>query len=1487
MDSKQKIASKIIGIQFSILSPEEIKRMSVAEITNKETYTGIKPKVGGLFDTRMGILEPGLICPTDGQNYIDCPGYFGHIDLARPVFYIQYLPTIIKILKCVCIKCSKLLIDKEMHMNLLKYSASDRWDNVFELASKVKRCGDSSVNGCDCLQPEKIKKESFATLIAEWPGTQGESMTLKITPEIALKIFKKITDEDVDFMGFSSTWSRPDWMICQTFAVPPPSVRPSVKHDAQQRSEDDLTHIIINIIKYNNTLKEKMAQKGTNSKIIDDWTSVLQYYIATIVDNTIPGADPVKQRSGRALKSITERHKGKTGRVRGNLMGKRVDYSARSVITPDPELSITELGVPMKIAMNITKPVYVNETNIHYLTYLVKNGPDVYPGAKILEKANKNNISLRYVDRENIVLEVGDTVHRHMLNGDYVLFNRQPTLHRMSMMAHIVRVMPKGDTFRMNVADTKPYNADFDGDEMNMHMPQNDEAEMELKHLAAIKYQIISPANNKSIIGIFQDSLLGSYLLTRENVVFTKKQAMNLLAKCVRVDPTFFENDKEEYTSHEILSSILPPLSLKYKTNLFKSSDVFETSNRVLEIQNGKMLRGQLEKDTLGGGRGLIQRIKSDFSVTESQYFIDNLQAIVTEYMKTTGFSVGMSDLISNMETTTRINQVILDKKKEVANLIDQVHLGIMENKSGRPNNEYFETQVNNILNKASSEAGKIGIESLSKSNRFVTIVTSGSKGNTLNIAQMTACLGQQNVDNKRIPYSYLNRTLPHFKQFDDSPLARGFVENSFISGLTPEELFHHAQGGRTGLIDTAVKTSQTGYIQRRLIKSMEDEYVAYDRTVRNNKQKIIQFSYGGTNFDTIHIENSNFDVLTKSLSQIYEYYNYDYKKKEIKLYYVPGAISIFDQQVRELKQRVKKDIEYMVTVRNEYIENVSEFKQESTIYLPLSFEKIINNIKHQFGITSIHLCDITPLDTYKLIDYYYYMMESIYKPCAMFKAAYYYYLNPYQLLQVHRYNKEAIMFLLEKIVLMYKVGIVNSGEMVGLIAAQSIGEPTTQMTLNTFHYAGVGDKSNVTRGVPRMEEILALTDNLKNPSLTIHLKHEDETNMDKAFEMISRIEHTRLKNIVQTAEIYYDPDDMNTLVSSDMKIMQDYKEFMGIIDEAFDEGKQEEVCTNKWILRLTLDKSILLDNNITLEEIHYALKAVYAENISCFYNDLNDEEIIFRIRLVNLKAAKQKPAGLDEEDNIYMIKSFQENLLNNVVLRGINNIENVSLRKMHNYLSYNEETGDYDKKDICVLDTLGSNLQHILSLDYIDAYRTYSNNIIEMQEHLGIEAARKCLFKEICDVMEFDGGYINYHHIGLLCDRMTCNKKLVSIFRHGINNDNIGPIAKASFEETSEMFLKAARHGELDEMRGVSANIMCGQPGYFGTGSFSVYLNTVDMQKMQKESATFEEEEPDLFDMMKSEATDDCTIEKLKIKHNLEDLLVDKEIDNKYAIDI
>ena len=461
--NEPKQPSKIIGVQFSMLSPEEIRKNSVVEVTTRDTYINNKPVPNGLFDSRMGVLEPGIICPTDGYTYIDTPGYFGHIELARPVFFIQHIKEIMKICKCVCYKCGKLLINKNDHKHVYDMSLEKRWNYVFNNTSKIKRCGEFTDNGCGCKQPNSIKLEGMATIMATWEKaetSEGErDIQLRFTPEIILKAFRRISDEDVSFMGFSPIWSRPEWMVCQVLPVPPPAMRPSVKHDAQQRSEDDLTHIYSNIIKYNRDLADKIANEASTN-VIEGLTTQLQYFIAMIVNNKVKGADSLRQRSGRPLQCITGRLNSKSGRIRGNLMGKRVDFSARSVITGDPNLSIRQLGVPMKIAMNITKPITVNDRNRNFLMKLVQNGPEEYPGAKILERKNGENISLRYVDRLSIRLETGDIVHRHMMDGDAVLFNRQPSLHRMSMMCHIAKIMKKGDTFRMNVGDTKPYNAD-------------------------------------------------------------------------------------------------------------------------------------------------------------------------------------------------------------------------------------------------------------------------------------------------------------------------------------------------------------------------------------------------------------------------------------------------------------------------------------------------------------------------------------------------------------------------------------------------------------------------------------------------------------------------------------------------------------------------------------------------------------------------------------------------------------------------------------------------------------------------------------------------------------------------------------------------------------------------------------------------------------------------------------------------------------------
>ena len=1468
--------SKVIGIQFGILSPDDIRNASVAEITSRDTYDNNKPKIGGLFDPRMGVLEPGFICPTDGLDYISTPGYFGHIELAKPVFYVQYLQTIMKILKCVCFKCSKLKISKEKYKEALNMSKDERWNFVFKLASNVNRCGNDTMDGCGCKQPLKFRKEigRVATLFAEWDNmsADGEKVSIQLQAEMVLKIFRRISDDDITFMGFSPQWSRPEWMLCQVLAVPPPAVRPSVKHDAQQRSEDDITHILCNIIKTNNTLKEKL-QQNSQSNIIEDWTSVLQYYVATLVDNNLPGVSQCCQRSGRPLKSIKERLNGKTGRVRGNLMGKRVDFSARSVITADPTLSIRQLGIPMKIAKNITKPVVVNEKNINFLTKLAMNGPDVHPGAKILEKKNKRQISLRYIDKSSIHIEVGDIVHRHMMDGDAVLFNRQPTLHRMSMMCHIAKIMKRGDTFRMNVADTKPYNADFDGDEMNLHMPQDLEAESELRNLAAVPYQIVSPANNSCIVGIFQDSLLGAYQFTRQNVTFTKREAMNLLmnVKNVNIDKLFANSDN--VSSFEILTQIMPSLTLKYKTKLFKEGESIETSSNVLEITDGKYVRGQMEKGVLGSGsKGILHRVCNDGGNMACADFVDDFQNVITDYMKTSSFSVGISDLLSNEQTKKSIEEVISEKKNDVKHLMEQLHVGLFNNETGKSNSEEFEIRVNNILNQASSQAGKIGRNNLSKDNRFVTMVNAGSKGSDLNISFMISCLGQQNVQGKRIPYGFNNRTLPHYSKYDDSPRARGFVENSYINGLDPDELFFHAMGGRTGLIDTAVKTSQTGYIQRRLIKGLEDLKVEYDMSVRNNMGKIVQFLYGDDGIDSIKIENQPFPFLKMSNEDIYLHYHVldTTSKDDIKLLnllYSKSLITKIKKENKQYNEITSSIVESNIELRDKLITNVNKNSDKDTVHIPVGFYHIINNIQSRFKLNKNSMVDMTPLECYNMVKSQFDKLSSYFvKPNKLFEMMYFYHLSPRNLLINKRFNKQALTLLTETIVLQYKRSIVAPGEMVGMIAAQSIGEPTTQMTLNTFHFAGVSSKSNVTRGVPRIEEILSLTENVKNPSLTVHLNEKDQYDREKAMNIMTMIETTRLEDIVDFIEIRYEPTAISTIHEDDELVVKQFQNFEDMLQKANETSDENNTTTyHKWIIRMKFLDEVMLEKNITMNDVHYCIKAIYKDDVQCCFSDYNEDNLIFRIAIAK-KQKKTDKQALDQSDDIYVIKSFQEELLKKIVLRGVRKIDKVILRKVQNYM-VKEET-KFSNREKWVLDTVGSNLQDILGLDFIDSSRTITNNIVEVYNVLGIEAARNCIYDELIDVIEFDGTYINSHHIDMLCDRMCYNTKMVSIFRHGINNDTIGPVAKASFEETPEMFLKAARHAELDNMMGVSANIMCGQEGYFGTGSFQTILDIDKFNELEYgEDENEEEDEKDIDDV------DDC--DNLHIENNVNTILV------------
>jgi DNA-directed RNA polymerase II subunit RPB1 len=1019
-------------------------------------------------------------------------------------------------------------------------------------------------------------------------------------------------------------------------------------------------------------------------------------------------------------------------------------------------------------------------------------------------------------------------------------------------------------------------------------MPQDPESEAELKNLAAVPYQIVSPANNSSIIGIYQDSMLGSYQFTRPNLRFSPREAMNILMMFNNVNEKKLLDEAQKeggITNFDILSQIFPPLSMKYKTKAFKEDkDDAKTSNAVIEIKNGTYVRGQMDKSVMGAGtKGLLQRVCNDFGNMASAKFIDDLQNIVTEYMKSSAFSVGISDLISDKKINDDIIQVITKKKTDVKNLIDQVQIGIFENNTGKTNEEEFETQVNSILNQATSESGKIGLKNLSKDNRFVTMVQAGSKGSDLNISFMISCLGQQNVDGKRIPYGFENRTLPHFTKYDDSPSARGFVESSYINGLSPQELFFHAMGGRVGLIDTAVKTSTTGYIQRRLIKGLEDLMVSYDMTVRTNKSKIVQFCYGDDNIDTVKVENQSIPIVSMSVQDIYSHYLIPEESGKIKTLnniFLKNTMVRHKKQVDEYMKKTQSYIDMMIKKRESIIKNVFKNKSDSVVNCPVAFHYIISNIQGQCNITISSLVDITPMEALEMIENCYSNLEKIYyaPPTELFKTLYYFYLSPKDLLIIKRFNKSALTLLLDTITIDYKRAIVAPGEMVGMIAGQSIGEVSTQMTLNTFHFAGVASKSNVTRGVPRIEEILSLSSDIKNPSLSIYLKPEDETQKDKAQTTMYMLEHTRLVEIVKSIEVCFDPDELNSLITIDKDAISQYMEFEKMVAECAEMTlSNDENEKSKWIIRMEMDPEVMLEKNITMDDVNFTLKNCYDDQVSCVYSDFNSDKLIFRIRMNEILSGsgkgqkKTKVNPLDQSDQIYILKNFQDQMLNNVVLRGTKGINKVILRKVVDNMV--EHNGIYKKQDIWVLDTIGTNLLDVLGLDFIDNKRTLSNDIVEIYNVLGIEAARQAIYNELVEVVEFDGTYINYHNYSVLVDRMTATSKLISIFRHGINNDNIGPIAKASFEETPEMFLKAARHAELDTFRGVSANVMCGQEGFFGTSCFQVVLDVDEMQKLEAVSeyrpVDVDEEIEKAFGIVEN-PDDPCGVNKISIQNNV-----------------
>ncbi|XP_074308455.1 DNA-directed RNA polymerase II subunit RPB1-like isoform X1 [Silene latifolia] len=1451
--------AKVHMIQFGILSPDEIRQMSVVEIKYSETKEKGKPKPGGLSDTRLGTIDRKLTCETCAAT-MECPGHFGHLELAKPMFHISFLKTVLSILRCVCFGCSKILADEEnpkFRTALKIRNPKSRLKKILEASKSKQKCeGDDDINlegeitdkavkkshaGCGALQP--TFSIDGMKIIAEYKKKKNgdeESLPepverkLHLTAEKVLGVLKRISDEDCQLLGFNPKYARPEWMILQVLPIPPPPVRPSVTMGTSLRSEDDLTHQLAMIIRYNDNLR-RQEKNGAPAHILSEFAQLLQFHIATYFDNELPGQPRATQRSGRPIKSICTRLKAKEGRVRGNLMGKRVDFSARTVITPDPNINIDELGVPWSIALNLTYPETVTPYNIERLKELVNYGPHPPPGktgAKYIIRDDGQRLDLRYLKRSgDHHLELGYKVERHLNDGDFVLFNRQPSLHKMSIMGHRIKIMPYS-TFRLNLSVTSPYNADFDGDEMNMHVPQSLETRAEVLELMMVPKCIVSPQANKPVMGIVQDTLLGCRKITKRDTFIEKDVFMNILMWWedlgVNIPQPAILKPRPIWTGKQVLNLIIPKQInlVRFAAWHQETEKGFLTpgDTRVL-IEKGELLTGTLCKKTLGTSTGsLIHVIWEEVGPDAARKFLGHTQWLVNYWLLQNSFSIGIGDTIADAATMETINETISKAKTEVKNLIRAFQEKQLEPEPGRTMKDSFENRVNQVLNKARDDAGSFAQKSLSESNNLKAMVTAGSKGSFINISQMTACVGQQNVVGKRIPFHFINRTLPHFTKDDYGPESRGFVENSYLRGLTPQEFFFHAMGGREGLIDTAVKTSETGYIQRRLVKAMEDIMVKYDGTVRNSLGDVIQFLYGEDGMDAVWIESQKLDLLKMKKSEFDKTYRYEFDAENWEPDYMLKDDVDDLKTICEFRNVLNAEIEKLEQDRCQLATEIAATGDNSWP-LPVNLKRLLWNAQKTFNVDMREKSDMHPIEIVEAIDNLqerlkvvpgndFLSMEAQKNATLFFGILLRSTLASKRVLKEFKLNREAFEWVVGEIESRFLQSLVAPGEMIGCVAAQSIGEPATQMTLNTFHYAGVSAK-NVTLGVPRLTEIVNVAKKIKTPSLSVFLKPQVSGTKESAKNVQCALEYTTLRCVTHAFEVWYDPVPMTTIIDEDVDLVRSYYEM-----------PDEEVSPDKispWLLRVELNREMMVDKKLSMADIAEKINQEFGDDLTCIFNDDNAEKLILRIRMMNDDTSKTEMLDKFSDDDAFL-KKVAGNMLTEMTLKGIVDINKVFI-KQTKVNKFDEQKG-FTSETEWMLDTEGVNLLSVMCHEDVDATRTTSNHLIEIMEVLGIEAVRKALLDELRVVISFDGSYVNYRHLAILCDTMTYRGHLMPITRHGINRNDTGPLMRCSFEETVDILVDAAVHAESDYLRGVTENIILGQLAPIGTGGCSLYLN-------------------------------------------------------------
>ncbi|OTA90479.1 hypothetical protein M434DRAFT_367966 [Hypoxylon sp. CO27-5] len=1455
-----KLPKRFKQIKFGIQSNQDIVNQAVIEVSDRTMYDisrGREPTQHGPLDKRLGTSSKTGICATCGLRLQDCTGHFGHVRLPLPAFHIGYIKFTITILQNICKDCSRILLTEAEQRMYLKELRRPFIDNmrrnailkkINDQCRKTKNCHYcGAVNG-------QIRKVGALKLVHDKFSAFNKSTSQKkqpppskiefdnsfleakkhihdlekhlrkafedLNPLRVLNLFKQITPTDCELLGLDPSEGRPEMFLWQYLPAPPVCIRPSVAQEGAS-NEDDLTARLSDIVWACGLIRSAL-EKGTALQTIMEQWEYLQLQIALYVNSDVPGL----QNSGvKTSRGVCQRLKGKQGRFRGNLSGKRVDFSGRTVISPDPNLAINQVAVPVLVAKNLTYPERVHRANIDKLRRCILNGPNVHPGAQAILKQDGDQsfkISLRFADKETAArdLREGDIVERHLEDNDIVLFNRQPSLHKLSIMSHYAKIRP-WRTFRLNECVCGPYNADFDGDEMNLHVPQTEEARAEAMTLMGVKYNLATPKNGEPIIAATQDFITAAYLLSSKDNFFDRKTftyiVMQMMDGVTHLDipPPAILAPKRLWTGKQVFSMLMRPnkaspvkVNLDAKCREYVEPEKPQPGQKPrapdmcpndgwLVVRNSEVMCGRMDKSTVGAGKkaSIFYVILRDFGPDEAVTAMNRLAKLCARVLTNRGFSIGIGDVYPSTTLTEKKQELVNAAYKASDALIEQFNMNKLEKAAGCTMEETLENNISGTLSLVRRNAGDYCIKTLSKNNAPWIMASSGSKGSNINVAQMIAVVGQQIIGGQRVADGFQDRTLPHFHKNTRQAPAKGFVQNSFYTGLLPTEFLFHAISGREGLVDTAVKTAETGYMSRRLMKSLEDLSTQYDDTVRTSGGGVVQFQFGADKLDPVDMEG---DAVPVDFNRTWSHAeNLTWKNSDKAL--LPFEILDLTESI------LKKE-------RDRY-----------------QRRGLVHGEPLEYGDQTDYAIDEHE-SARKFLHAVYEHMEGLAKKLAVFRSAAGLdplIKTPKSMAAINRKEKGTLGRLAsERVVkvsertLRYFIALclekyakarVEPGHAVGAVGAQSIGEPGTQMTLKTFHFAGVAGMS-ITQGVPRIKEIINASKLISTPVISCPLSNKRD---EKAARLVrARIEKTYIEDILRYVDDEWEP----------------YRAFITLhINTETLEG---------------LHLGIKLDDIADAIAKQKKLK-IQKTDIHVFEQDASIEVTVKppdADASANKRGPRSKAAIAEAMADLLVRVSHLKRVLPTVPISGYHDATRAIVQK-------DEVKNVKDVYDHTVL-VEGYGLRQCMNTEGVVGTATRTNSVLECRDVLGIEAARTTIAKEISDVMGDMG--IDPRHMELLADVMTYKGEILGITRFGLSKMRDSVLQLASFEKTADHLFDAAAGMKADRIEGVSEKIIMGQTMSIGTGAFQMvrYLGHRD-EHFTKSPTVFESawaEEVDLF---------------------------------------